>query len=461
MGLLQGPIGKASTTGQIGTGHQYKHMNVHLAVRASRSVPAEYRSNFHHLYLDIAWYGVLAASAMSFVTVYAARQGGSAFQIGLMSAGPAAINLVFTLPASQWLEKQSLKKAVFWSSVLLRFVYLLWVPLPMLLAPQPQIWTLILLTLIMNIPGTALAVGFNALFAEAVPPEWRGYVVGIRNALLSVTFIAVSLLSGQILDLLPFPMGYQVVFAIGFVGAVMSSWHLGHLALRPEHQPQPQAATALGDLARPGGLRLIIDSLRPGIALRFLLRRRSSLLSVNVLKGAYGRLILVVFAFYLAVQLAVPLFPLHWVDNLHLADWDIGLGTAVFYVGVFASSTQLARLVSRLGNQRVTAIGALFMSTYPALMGLAHGLGLFLVASALGGLGWSLLSGALVNWILEKMPDDRRPAYLAWYNLALNAALLIGSLAGPSVAGFIKVPVALLIFAVFRFLAAIAIWWLG
>ncbi len=423
---------------------------------SSRSVPAAYRANFRHLYFDIAWYGILAASAMSFVSVYAARLGANAFQIGLLSAGPAVVNLLFTLPAGRWLEKQPLGPAIFWTAAFQRIFYLLWVPLPLLLGAQGQVWTLIGLTLVMAVPGTALAVGFNALFADAVPPEWRGYVVGIRNALLSVTFILVSLLCGQILDLLPFPTGYQVVFGLGFVGGAMSTFHLWFVTPNPDGEVRPRAGRGLGDLARPGRVRLHVDSLSPAAGLRFLLRRRGRpLLQTEILKGPYGRLILVLFTFYLTINLAIPLFPVHWVNNLHLADREIGLGTAVFYVSVFVGSLQLAWLVQRLGNQRVTAIGAMLMGSYPAFMAVARGLGLFLVGSASGGLGWSLVGGALTNYLLEKIPTDDRPAHLAWYNLAVNAALLLGSLTGPLIAGLVSVPVALALFAALRFLAAV------
>jgi MFS family permease len=439
----------------IGIGHPGGREVVNALFRSARPVPAQYRSNFMHLYFDIAWFGVLSASAMSFVAVYATRQGASAFQIGLLSAGPATVNLALTLPTGRWLETQSIDTAVFWGAALHRFFYLLWVPLPLLLVPQAQVWAFIGLTLLMSIPGTALAVGFNALFADAVPPDWRGHVAGIRNALLAVIVIAVSLLCGQILSRVPFPTGYQVVFGIGALGAVMSTFHLRFVTPLPNGQVRPRVGRSLGDLAWPGTLRTVVDSLRPGVALRFLVRRRRlPLLDLGIMKGPFGRLVAVLFAFFLALHLAIPLFPLRWVNELALTDRNIGLGNAVFYVSVFVGSTQLDRLTRRLGNQRVTAIGAVLMSSYPAFMAWAQGLELFLVGSAAGGLGWSLVGGALTNYLLEKIPADHRPAYLAWYNLATNAALLLGSLVGPLVAGVVGVPAALLAFAALRFLGA-------
>ena len=432
---------------------------MHMSSRlyGSGPVPHQYRSNFLHLYLDLAWFGVLAASATAFVAVYAARQGANAFQIGLLSAGPAVVNLVFTLPAGRWLERQSVHGPVFWTAVFHRLFYLFWIPLPLLLSPQAQIWALIIMTLLMSIPGTALAVGFNALFADTVPAEWRGHVAGVRNALLAIVFIVVSLLCGYILDTLPFPQGYQAVFALGFVGAAMSTVHLWFLSARRRAPARPRVGRALGDLAWPGTIRLLADALRPGAALRFLVRPRLQLRAPEVLRGPFARLLAILFAFYLSLHLAIPLFPPQWVETLRLSDQEIGLGTAVFYVSVFLGSIRLEWLVRRFGNRGVTAAGAMFMASYPAFMALAHGLDLFLVGSITGGLGWSLVGGALTNHILEKIPADQRPSHLAWYNLALNAALLLGALIGPAMAGAMGVPLALAVSAVLRFLTAVGI----
>jgi MFS family permease len=422
-------------------------MSYFSLLRSARPVPIEYRSNFTHLYLDIAWFGVLSGSAMAFITIYAARQGADVFQLGLISAGPAAVNLIFTLPAGRWLEKQPMGAAVFWTSVFYRIFYLLWMPLPALLTPQGQIWTFIGLILLMSIPGTALAVGFNALFAEVVPLEWRGHVAGIRNALLAVTFTITTLLCGYILTNSPFPTGYQIVFGIGFLGAALSSLHLWFV------QPLPGSGRGLRDLAWPGRIRLLGASLRPAVGLR--------LLRTGILGGSFGRVMAVLFAFSLAQYLAVPLFPIYFVEKLHLSDEEISWGTAIFYATFLLGSIQLAHLAQRLGNQRVTAIGALLMSTYPGLLALSRGLGLFLVASFTGGFGWALASGALNNYVLEKVPQDDRPAHLAWYNLALNAAILIGSLAGPFLAGKLELSTVLALFAICRLLAALSVLFWG
>jgi MFS family permease len=164
------------------------------------------------------------------------------------------------------------------------------------------------------------------------------------------------------------------------------------------------------------------------------------------------------FALHLAQYLPAALFPLYMVNRLHLSDQVIGLGAALFYATVFMGSTQLAHLTRQKGNRWVVATGAALMAIYPALMAVSRGVGLFLFLSLIGGFGWALAGGALTNYILDKVPQDDRPPHLAWYNLTLNAAILIGSLAGPFLGGWLDLSVALAVCASLRLLAALCIW---
>jgi len=179
------------------------------------AVPQEYRSNFLHLYLDIAWFGLLSGSAINFLNIYATRIGATAFQIGLIGAMSAVVSLILAIPTGRWLQSKNTTKAIFWSSVFYRIGFLAFVFLPSLSSASGQIWAIIIITFMMAIPLTPLSVGFNALFAESVPVEYRAQVAATRNVMLSVAFMASSLLSGLILQQMSFPLGYQIVFAIG------------------------------------------------------------------------------------------------------------------------------------------------------------------------------------------------------------------------------------------------------
>ncbi len=403
-------------------------------------IPREYRANFLHLYLDIGWFGILSGSAVNFLTIYAARLGASALQIGLIGAASAVVNLLIAIPSGNWVAKRNTGLAVFWSSVFYRLGYALWIPLPWLFDAQGQIWALIIVTFLMAIPLTPLGVGFNALFAEAVPSEYRAHVAGVRNIVLSVAFIASSLLSGYVLESAAFPAGYQIVFGIGFIGAAMSSLHLYFVRpLEKDRAPLPSDPLP-ASAQRTDSPRGLLSSLR-----------------LDVLRGPFGKVVVVMLFFHLAHYIAAPIYPLFNVNVLRLSDDNLGIGTALFYLTVLIGSTQLNRAVGRMGHRRVTGWGMIGMALYPFILGLSQTVWHFYLVSLIGGFTWGLAGGAYANYLLEEIPSHDRPAYLAWYNIALNAAILASSFLGPLIANSFGLVAALMLFAVMRVLAGMTI----
>lgn len=431
------------------------------SVTAVRRVPDQYRSSFLHLYADIAWFGVLNGSTLAFIAVYAARLGATGFQIGLLSAAPGMVTMLIALPAGQWLQKRPIGPAVFWSSIFFRLFYVLWVFLPLLLSPILQIEMIILTTFLMSIPGTVLAIGFNGLFAAAVPSVWRGYVAGWRNAAFAISSIIISLICGAILYTVPFPYGFQIVFALGALGALMSSFHIYFVKTfdDPLYKRDPQQIRErMQDFAEPGQTRTWHVG-RFAIAPRAWLRiKPSDWLSLDVLRGHFGLTTLLLFFFHTAQFMIIPLVPLFIVNSLGLDDQIISWGSAVYYVAMLLAATQLPRMSDRWTQKQLLAVGILIMAQYPFWLGLAWDVTFYMVASFIGGVSFALVNGVLGNYLLERMPEDERPSHLAWYSWGLNAAILIGSLLGPFVAGFTGLAAALLIGAALRLLSGMALW---
>lgn len=397
-------------------------------------IPIEYRSNFLHLYLDIGWFGVLSGSAINFLNIYAIRIGATGLQIGLIGAMSAVVSLFLAIPAGRWLQTQHTGRAIFWTSVFYRLGFLPLIFLPSLFPEQTQVWAIIIMTFLMAIPLTPLGVGFNALFAEAVPGEYRAHVAGIRNIVLSIAFMGTSLLSGYLLDQVAFPIGYQIVFGIGFFGAAMSSLHI--FFIRPLQTNPPS------DLSQPQPA-----SIKPS----------TSSLRLDIWQTRFRNILLGLFAYHLAQYLALPVFPLYNVHILKLNDNHIGIGTAIFYLTVLLGSTQLHRVVHRLGNKKVTGLGVAGMASYPFILAFSHQVWQYYAVSFLGGFVWALAGGAFANYMLEHIPPHDRPSHLAWYNIILNAAVLIGSLGGPVIADIMGLSSALILFAVLRLFSGIFI----
>jgi MFS family permease len=393
------------------------------------------------LYFDIAWFGVLSGSAVNFLNVYATRIGATGFQIGLIGAMSAIVSLFLAIPSGRWLGKQTPnKKAVFWASIYYRAGFFLFIFLPLVLNESQQIIAIILLTFIMAIPLTPLGVGFNALFAEAVPNEFRAHVAGVRNVMFALMFMITSVISGTLLDRLPFPLGYQIVFAIGAFGAALSSYHLYFVKpFRKDvgpHLSQPEPASTV----RAPSPRNILSILR-----------------LDIWKTRFKNILLTFFAFHFAQYLAVPVFPIYNVRVLELNDNHLGIGTACFYFTVLIGSTQLRKFAHRIGNKNLTGWSVALLAVYPFLLSISTEVWHFYGLSLIGGLNFAMVSGSYANYMLEHIPASDRPSHLAWYNIILNAAILIGSLVGPIIGEAIGLSQTLLLIAALRFLSGLFI----
>jgi predicted MFS family arabinose efflux permease len=372
------------------------------------SIPdPDLRSNINHLCWDIFWYGVTAGSVTAFLSIYAARLGATGLQIGLLTAAPAIVSLIVSLPAGRWLERHSLIRVPFYGSIAQRAGYPVIMILPWLFPASSQIWALELTILLMSVPGALLMISFNSMFVQVIPPDQRAQVVGWRNALLAISVTVTSLLCGRLLDWIAFPLNYQIVFGLGTLGAALSTWHLGHIRA-PKAPMQPGCRSPRN--ARSGG---------------------NPLLRFDLLRGPFGSLLAVYLLFYAVQYLPVPIFPLAYVREIRLSDGAISLGNAVFFVAMFLVSLRLGRVSGRLGHRRVLMLGVLLYAMQPLLVGLAQEATLFWVALAAGGGAWALASAGLTNRLMERVPPDDLPAHMALHNIVLNLGILMGSFTGP------------------------------
>ncbi len=423
------------------------------------TLSTELKSNIRNLNADIIWYGILAGSTLAFIMIYVARLGATSIQVSLISAGPAVVNLIFSPLAGRWIESKSLIPISFKSAALFRLGYFIIIPLAWFFTEANQIILVVIITLVMSIPGTVLAISFNALFADVVPPELRGQVVGRRNAYLAVSLTVTTLVCGVILDRLVFPLNYQVVFLLGALGGAMSTYYLSKLR-QHNSLPAQRVNRPIGDLARPGVIRFV-DTFRMPVGLRFLTRGAGSrLLRLDLLRGHMGRFMLAYLIFYIFQYAPISLFPLASVRHLNLTDGQISMGSALFYLSMMVISLRLGYLSNRMGHRRMLIVSALGYGLYPLLFGLAKGVGLYLVASLAGGIIWALLSASLINRLMEAVSDENRSGYMALHNMVLNTGILLGSLLSPVLAEVFSLPDALLLSAILRtFAGAFLLLW--
>lgn len=412
------------------------------------------RANIRHLYLDITWFGITSGTTASFLAIYATRLGASNLQIGLLTAGPAIVNLLISLPVGRWLEGHPLVRASFWSALCQRIGMVLFIFMPWLLAEAAQTWGIVGLMLLISAPAALLMIAFNALFAEVVPPQMRGEVVGKRNALTAVTAMVALLASGQILDRVHYPYNYQIVFTIGVIGAMMSTYHLGKI--RSDNESALQWNWSGEKIAR------FTENLRQKFQQRQDAQTNGHpLLRLDVLRGPFGLFMVAYLAFYTFQYVSLSIGPLYFVRTLNLRDSAISLGNALFNFIMMLTSLYAGRLALRFNNRRLLVVSGMLFGLYPLLMGMAREPKLYWGASAVGGIVWAVLNVGMINRLMERIPVDDRPAYMAIHNMVLNLGILMGSLMGPFISDGLGLRAAMFAGAGLRTLAGLLLWLWG
>lgn len=419
--------------------------------------------------LDQIWFGLLNGTTLAFLTIYLTHLGATTQQMGLLIAAPTIANLLFTLPCGSWVAKWGSFRTVFWSAVLARTFFVAYIFLPFFFKSQTEIWVIIILQFVLNIPGTILQVSFNTLIAEAVPLEWRSYIAGSRNSLFSISSIFSLLITGMVLRGLSFPFNYQIVFTLGVVGAVMSTYHISRIKLKGQEIKFPHQKTKL--VPSDARAEQPKQPIHPPYSQQWwqtqIQPARSSLqtmfkgLRIDSLKGKFGRILLLVFLLHTFQLSLSAIYPIYAVNNMHLSDQALSIASGITYTVFFFSSTQLVRLARRLNNQKITALGVMILSLYPFGMPFATSVLGFWALSLFAGLGWSFVAGGLLNYLLENTPTELAAANMAWYNLVFNAAFLFGSMTAPIVADWIGLTPMLMVLGAGRILAGVLIWFWG
>jgi MFS family permease len=424
------------------------------------------RANFRQLYADIFWFGVLSGSTLAFLTVYVARLGGNSFQVGLITAIPGFVNLFLSMPYGVWLQGRPLKTATVSSLFWHRLGYLALVFLPWLFQPRSEIWAIIIITLLMYIPGTLQAIAFNALFAEVVEPDFRAEVVGKRFAIQSFSISASSLLCGQLLDRIVFPLNYQLVFLIGALAALLSTLAVARLVVLSGSQLAPREISFKRRLA-PGKSRHAYPS-QPA---QTLLLRRLDLASAffalqrewrfDLLRTPFGPFMGALLAFYTVQYIPIPLFPLVQVNLLQMSDSQISLANAIFYTSLLLGSLGMSRLAQRKGHRWLLVTNGAFIFVFPFLYGIARSAAVVYLNNILGGVIWAGLYNATTNRLMERVPQDDRPAHMALHNLVMNLGMLGGSLLGSVLGEALGLRPAMLLAAALRLLGSYLLWKYG
>jgi MFS family permease len=396
-----------------------------------RPRPTVEEQNLWNFYVDSAWFGVLNGIATTFVSVFAIRLGASNRGIGWLAALPALINVFWLIPSARLIECQRRRlPIILLTGFLQRLGYLLIALMPLFIHTH-RVEAVILLNALITLPTAIINVAITSLMADLTSIEKRAKMVSVRNVLISSVSMIVILAGGKFLDLIPFPLNYQLLFGLGVGISMLSLYYLKRIRV-------PEAVIARRQ-ARPKKLLTL--------RLRRLVRTVTN--QRDFMRFAGG-----IFVFHWGLYLPTALYSIYRVRDLQANDTWVGLLATVFSATTILSYLWWGKVAEKRGNRLVLIVSSLGLALYPTLTGLSPRLEPLIVVAVIGGVFSASYNLSSFNFMLEVCPPEHRPSYVAIYTSLVNVTAFLGPLLGTLLADLSSVRIALLIAGGVRLIGA-------
>ncbi len=389
--------------------------------------------NVRNLYTETTWFGVLNGIAVTFVSVFALRLGATTAQVGLLTALPALVNVVWLIPAARIIERQRRRlPLILLAGFLQRFGYLLMAAMPFLLA-SGRVEALIFINTLITLPTAVINTAITSLIPDLTSPERRGQVISVRWLLLSAMATMAALFGGKLLDLMPVPLNYQVLLGAGALLSLLSLVYLRRIRV--------PGAVLRGRAVR-AWQRISWQPMR------------------NSLSGIWShrnfvRFALASFVFYWGLYLPAALWSVLRVRDLGASDTWIGLIAVVVDASTIAGYFSWGKIGAKRGNRWVLIVTAIGVAAYSFLTALVPTIAWMIPTSILGGFAWSGCNLALFNVMLGVCPAERRPTYVALYTALMNVTAFAAPMLGAALSEWAGIRIAFVVASGVRVVGAL------
>ena len=356
--------------------------------------------NLRYLVVEIFWAAIFTG-CVSFNAAYLIRLGGSNLLVSLLSSGAALVNAVAALPFAAFLERRARRKPwIVGSLTAVRLGHVGLIFIPWLSGGRAE--TMVLLLIVLNFPVALFTAGFLPMLADVIPIERRARVFAARNTILGGTVMVATIVLGWWLNRTPFPLNYQLLYALGVVASLVSSLYVGRLVVpeTPAQPPEPRQPLAAARL------REMTARQRP-----------------------FVNIVLNTLVFNIPFWMATPLQPIYFVRALGASDAWLGLWIGVVSGGTIAGSQIWQRAIDRRGAEWVLPRATILSAAYYFLIGAFPDLSLILLFALLSGLVTPGVDMSHFSTLLEVCPPARRTTYIGIFVTVMNVGFFLAPLA--------------------------------
>jgi MFS family permease len=343
--------------------------------------------------------------------------------------------VMVSIPAGQLVQRQqdlvrftNIVRVFHRGSILLVAVLPFFVPHNALIAIIIVIWT------IKANANALLESSWMAVVADVIPPHRRAKVNGTRWIILSVVTAGAVAIFGQILDRLPFPLNYQLVFFISFLGgsAGMIYWSKLHLRKGVE-------------TAAPEGRRQSMAQ-----------QMRAFLRSLRL--PAFIRYEVAASVFRLGLNMPAALYSIYWIRQLQASDVWIGWQATANQLALIVGYAVWGKVITRKGHRGPLLLCAGGIALYPLCTTLVPDQVWLPLVAVIQGFFITGVNLSFFDILLAVCPDDRRPSFIAVNTMLASLALFVAPLIGTLLANTVDLRAVFYVAGAIHIVAAVLFW---
>lgn len=393
--------------------------------------------NAWYMIIEIFWAAVVGA-VIAFNSAYALRLGASNSDIGLLSSLPSLLAILIAIPAGQFMQSRPQRDT--WMAGMIglhRLGYLLLALAPWLhlFNLSPGVWVVILLT-VFTIPVRFFDVSWIPFLGNIIAPERRGSILSARSMVFNGTITLLTFLAGLWLTRISFPLNYQLLYLVGFIGAELSTFYITRLKV-PEQTRQVVQPVQKISLVQQW------QSLRSALQEYPVFTR----MTVNTLLHGLG------------VWTAGPLYILYYIRSLGAEESWIGLNATISTLFIIIGYPFWRPLLARLGEPRTLKWAIMGAGLFPLLVGFSPSLTPILIASAINGFFTAGINLSHFTTLLKVIPPERGPEFTGIYTTLINIGAFMCPLVGVAIANIVGLVPTLVGCGVLVLLGSSSFWW--
>jgi MFS family permease len=389
------------------------------------------RANYRYTVIEGSLSAVVIQVITTYVPILALSLGATKNQLGVLYALPYLINILALLIGQRLVNNQpDIIRTTKFASFTHRTFLLLFMATPFI-GTYAISWVIG----VHSLTSAILAVS-SSLWMIAVSDMFnishRGSVFGTRQMFTGTVGMLAVLIAGEILDRLPFPQNYLVVFPSAIAIGMISPYVFGKMKTPPEDTGTDSKEKEKDVIAALG----VWKYLKSSTGRKFL------------------KIILPLCVFNIGYFMLPPVLNIYWKDYLQLSNFYVGLLASMLVLFQVIGSPVWGSLIDKKGFSWVSRICLCLISLQAFIYWFIPYVPYLILVQALGGLANGGVVIGAQNAMYNLGTRKERARLIVWYAIANGLSSCIGSIFGPWILNFVSFRKVCVLAGMIRFLAA-------